>query len=166
MLRRLHILPLTLLAAVALLGGCNRYLAREVQIETTDVATYGSAGADVTLHIVNRGDRPLRLEAAELRLTYDRGEVLYALLRDTVEAAPRWEGDVRLRCRLRIPDRGALYAVQQKLKRGQTQRMEVTFALRLCVGDAVKKIGRRRMPLSDFLNIFGLRPEDLLTDFE
>ena len=107
-MRRLHILPLTLLAAVALLGGCNRYLAREVQIETTDIATYGSAGADVTLHIVNRGDRPLRLEAAELRLTYDRGEVLYALLRDTVEAAPRWEGDVRLR--LVLTDEKGLHA--------------------------------------------------------
>ena len=34
------------------------------------------------------------------------------------------------------------------------------------VGDAVKKIGRRRLPLSDFLNTFGLRPEDLLTDSE
>ena len=129
-MKRLHILCLALLAA-ATLGGCHRYLAREVRIVPKDVETYGSAGADVTLHVANRGGRP-----------------------------------VRMRCRLRVPDRAALYAVQRKLQRAETQRMTVSFALRLRVGDAVKKIGRRRMPLSDFLNTFGLRPEDLLTDSE
>ena len=95
-----------------------------------------------------------------------RSEVLRATLRDTVTVASGWEGDVRMRCRLCVPDRAALYAVQRKLQRAETQRMTVSFALRLRVGDAVKKIGRRRMPLSDFLNTFGLRPEDLLTDSE
>ena len=148
MLKRLHILCLALLAA-ATLSGCHRYLAREVRIVPKDVETYGSAGADVTLHVANRG-----------------GEVLRATLRDTVTVASGWEGDVRMRCRLCVPDRAALYAVQRKLQRAETQRMTVSFALRLRVGDAVKKIGRRRMPLSDFLNTFGLRPEDLLTDSE
>ena len=155
-MKRLHILCLALLAA-ATLGGCHRYLAREVRIVPKDVETYGSAGADVTLHVANRGGRPLRFEAAALSL---------ATLRDTVTVASGWEGDVRMRCRLRVPDRAALYAVQRKLQRAETQRMTVSFALRLRVGDAVKKIGRRRMPLSDFLNTFGLRPEDLLTDSE
>ena len=164
-LKRLHILCLALLAA-ATLGGCHRYLAREVRIVPKDVETYGSAGADVTLHVANRGSRPLRFEAAALSLAYDGGEVLRATLRDTVTVASGWEGDVRMRCRLRVPDRAALYAVQRKLQRAETQRMTVSFALRLRVGDAVKKIGRRRMPLSDFLNTFGLRPEDLLTDSE
>ena len=82
-------------------------------------------------------------------------------LRDTVTVASGWEGDVRMRCRLRVPDRAALYAVQRKLQRAETQRMTVSFALRLRVGDAVKKIGRRRMPLSDFLNTFGLTIEDV-----
>ena len=164
-LKRLHILCLALLAA-ATLGGCHRYLAREVRIVPKDVETYGSAGADVTLHVANRGGRPLRFEAAALSLAYDGGEVLCATLRDTVTVASGWEGDVRMRCRLRVPDRAALYAVQRKLQRAETQRMTVSFALRLRVGDAVKKIGRRRMPLSDFLNTFGLRPEDLLTDSE
>ena len=164
-LKRLHILCLALLAA-ATLGGCHRYLAREVRIVPKDVETYGSAGADVTLHVANRGGRPLRFEAAALSLAYDGGEVLRATLRDTVTVASGWEGDVRMRCRLRVPDRAALYAVQRKLQRAETQRMTVSFALRLRVGDAVKKIGRRRMSLSDFLNTFGLRPEDLLTDSE
>ena len=158
-MKRLHILCLALLAA-ATLGGCHRYLAREVRIVPKDVETYGSAGADVTLHVANRGGRPLRFEAAALSLAYDGGEVLRATLRDTVTVASGWEGDVRMRCR------AALYAVQRKLQRAETQRMTVSFALRLRVGDAVKKIGRRRMPLSDFLNTFGLRPEDLLTDSE
>lgn len=165
MLKRLHILCLALLAA-ATLSGCHRYLAREVRIVPKDVETYGSAGADVTLHVANRGSRPLRFEAAALSLAYDGGEVLRATLRDTVTVASGWEGDVRMRCRLRVPDRAALYAVQRKLQRAETQRMTISFALRLRVGDAVKKIGRRRMPLSDFLNTFGLRPEDLLTDSE
>ena len=164
-LKRLHILCLALLAA-ATLSGCHRYLAREVRIVPKDIETYGSAGADVTLHVANRGGRPLRFEAAALSLAYDGGEVLRATLRDTVTVASGWEGDVRMRCRLRVPDRAALYAVQRKLQRAETQRMTVSFALRLRVGDAVKKIGRRRMPLSDFLNTFGLRPEDLLTDSE
>ena len=115
-LKRLHILCLALLAA-ATLGGCHRYLAREVRIVPKDVETYGSAGADVTLHVANRGGRPLRFEAAALSLAYDGGEVLCATLRDTVTVASGWEGDVRMRCRLRVPDRAALYAVQRKLQR-------------------------------------------------
>ena len=82
-MKRLHILCLALLAA-ATLGGCHRYLAREVGIVPKDVETYGSAGADVTLHVANRGGRPLRFEAAALSLVYDGGEVLRATLRDTV----------------------------------------------------------------------------------
>ena len=166
MLRFADTLPLALLLAVAALGGCNRYLAREVHVEATQIETYGSAGADVTLQAVNRGGRALRLEASEFTLAYDSGEVLRAQLMDTVTLLPCWEGAVRLRYRLRIPDRAALHAVRQKLARGQTQRFSVTFSLRLRVGDATKKIGSRRMPLSDFLNTFGLRPEDLLTNFE
>ena len=138
MLKRLHILCLALLAA-ATLSGCHRYLAREVRIVPKDIETYGSAGADVTLHVANRGGRPLRFEAAALSLAYDGGEVLRATLRDTVTVASGWEGDVRMRCRLRVPDRAALYAVQRKLQRAETQRMTVSFALRLRVGDAVKK---------------------------
>ena len=114
-MKRLHILCLALLAA-ATLGGCHRYLAREVRIVPKDVETYGSAGADVTLHVANRGGRPLRFEAAALSLAYDGGEVLRATLRDTVTVASGWEGDVRMRCRLRVPDRAALYAVQRKLQ--------------------------------------------------
>ena len=53
-LKRLHILCLALLAA-ATLSGCHRYLAREVRIVPKDIETYGSAGADVTLHVANRG---------------------------------------------------------------------------------------------------------------
>ena len=109
-MKRLHILCLALLAA-ATLGGCHRYLAREVRIVPKDVETYGSAGVDVTLHVANRGGRPLRFEAAVLSLAYDGGEVLRATLRDTVTVASGWEGDVRMRCRLRVPDRAALYAV-------------------------------------------------------
>lgn len=41
-LKRLHILCLALLAA-ATLGGCHRYLEREVRIVPKDVETYGSA---------------------------------------------------------------------------------------------------------------------------
>ena len=87
MLKRLHILCLALLAA-ATLSGCHRYLAREVRIVPKDIETYGSAGADVTLHVANRGGRPLRFEAAALSLAYDGGEVLRATLRDTVTVRP------------------------------------------------------------------------------
>ncbi len=163
MLRPLHIA--LLLAVVAVLGGCDRYLAREVRIDATHAKVYATAGADVTFRVINRGDRPLRFDGAELRLIYEGGEVLHATLRDTVAAAHRRESEVRTRWRLRIPDRAALYAVGRKLQRAETQGMTVALALRVCVDGRMKKYDRR-MPLSDFLNTFGLRPEDLLTDFE
>lgn len=163
MLRRLHIL--VLLAAVASFGGCGRYPVREVRIEAEESAVYGTAGADVTLRVANQGGRALLFGGAELRLAYKGGEVLRATLRDTVAAAPRSERTVRTRWRLRVPDRAALYAVQRKLQRAETQGMTVAFVLEVRVDGRMKKIGRR-MPLSDFLNIFGLRSEDLLTDFE
>ena len=89
-LKRLHILCLALLAA-ATLSGCHRYLAREVRIVPKDVETYGSAGADVTLHVANRGGRPLRFEAAALSLAYDGGEVLRAPVRTSRWTALCWK---------------------------------------------------------------------------
>ena len=76
-------------------------------------------------------------KAAALSLAYDGGEVLRATLRDTVTVASGWEGDVRMRCRLRVPDRAALYAVQRKLQRAETQRMTVSLR-------AAAARGRRR----------------------
>lgn len=163
-MRRLHILELLAAAATAL-GGCGHDLAREVRLEATDAKVYGTAGADVTLRAANRGDRALCFDGAELRLIYRGGEVLRATLRDTVAVTPRWEGEVRTRWRLCVPDRAALYAVRRKLQRAETQGMAVAVVLQVRADGRMKKIGRR-MPLSDFLNIFGLRPEDLLTDFE
>lgn len=163
MLRRLYIL--VLLAATTLLGSCSRYLVREVRIEAEEVAVYGTSGADMTLRVANRGGRTLLVEGAELRLAYKGGEVLRATLRDTVAASPRSGRTVRTRWRLRVPDRAALYAVRRKLQRAETRGMEVLFALEMRVDGRMKKTGGR-MPLSDFLNIFGVRPEDLLTDFE
>lgn len=162
-MRRLHIL--VWLAAATTLGGCGRDLAREVRIEAKQIAVHGTAGADVTLRVADRGGRALLFEGAELRLMYEGGEVLRATLRDTVAAMPGRQDEVRTRWRLRVPDRAALYAVRRKLQRAETQGMAIVFALRVRVDGRMKKIGRR-MPLSDFLNIFGLRPEDLLTDFE
>lgn len=155
----------SILLAALLLGGCGYRPLRDLHVTIESVETHGTAGASLRLHVDNAGPDTVRLEAAEAILFYDGREVLRAVLKGPATIAPLVRNDLRLLWRLRIPDRAALYAVRQKLARAQTDRLRVSVALRPCTGGKTKNIGRR-MPLSDFLNIFGLRPEDLLTDFE
>lgn len=148
----------TLLAS---LFGCGRPLVREVQIEELSVVTHGLAGVDVTARMSNAADRELRIESIEGVLFYDRGEVLRIRLHRPVTIAPDWSGDVRLRCRMQVPDRAALYGVCRKMERGEIQRMRVALSVSVVAGRQKKKVVRR-ISLSDFLDTFGVTTEDLL----
>lgn len=161
-MRRARILLLT--AALVALPSCMRSLVREVHVESLSIETHGLSGVDATVRMSNAADRELRFESIEGTLFYDRGEVLCVTLHAPVAVAPHWAGDVRLRCRMRVPDRAALYAVRRKLARGEMQRMRVSLSMRIGVGTAVKKIVRRSS-LSDFLDTFGVESADLLNDF-
>ena len=62
---------------------------------------------------------------------------------------------------LKISDPLALYVLARKVKSGDLSQVEVSYAVEGCGGPAPVKISRERMPLSDFLNTFGLTIEDV-----
>ena len=55
----------------------------------------------------------------------------------------------------------ALYVLARKVKSGDLSQVEVSYAVEGRGGPAPVKISRERMPLSDFLNTFGLTIEDV-----
>lgn len=62
---------------------------------------------------------------------------------------------------LKISDPLALYVLARKVKSGDLSQVEVSYAVEGRGGPAPVKISRERMPLSDFLNTFGLTIEDV-----
>ena len=55
----------------------------------------------------------------------------------------------------------ALYVLARKVKSGDLSQVEVSYAVEGRGGPAPVKISRERMPLSDFLNTFGLTLQDV-----
>ena len=54
-----------------------------------------------------------------------------------------------------------IYVLARKVKSGDLSQVEVSYAVEGRGGPAPVKISRERMPLSDFLNTFGLTIEDV-----
>lgn len=150
---------------VGLLCGCNRYLSQDLRVGRPSCTTHGLSGVDAELPVANTGMHDVSLELFHAALLYDGAEVLRVRLIDTVWIAPGWEGNVWLRCRMRVPDRAALYAVQRKLERGELQRMKVDLQMQIRIGRKTKKI-TRRTALSEFLDTFGVTTTDLLNEFK
>ena len=103
----------------------------------------------------------LVLDAAEMGVYYAGGRVGTVVLREAVEVPRRTTDSFRTLWQLKISDPLALYVLARKVKSGDLSQVEVSYAVEGRGGPAPVKISRERMPLSDFLNTFGLTIEDV-----
>ena len=137
------ILSYLLLLAVAVSSvSCRRAVEkaqRNIRFEGIEkIERQGLTGAEIVVRVKNDTGYKLQLNLAEIDVYYAGGRVGTVVLREPVEVPRRTTGSFRA-----MKQAGIAYALEG---RG---------------GPAPVKISRDRMPLSDFLNTFGLTLQDV-----
>lgn len=150
-----------------LLGGCGEALVRKIHVEGVEsVRYYGATGLDLTLHIDNQSRRTVRIEAAELNFFSGTDSLGCAELRGEVMIPKRSSGAVCSRWKFDFRDLASGFLLQKRLLGGELYRLEVAATLTVRVGGFRRRIVCEKMPLSDFLNIFGAMFRDTKDEIE
>ena len=164
MIQRYSVYVLLLAVAVSL-SSCRRAVEkarRNIRFEGIErVERQGLTGAEGVVRVMNDTGYKLVLDAAEMGVYYAGGRVGTVVLREAVEVPRRTTDSFRTLWQLKISDPLALYVLARKVKSGDLSQGEVSYAVEGRGGPAHEKISRERMPLSDFLNTFGLTIEDV-----
>ena len=155
-----------LLFGIALSGGsCRRAVERakrNIRIEAVEkVERIGIAGAEVVVRANNGSRYKLALTTAEFGLYYADARVGTIVLMQPVEVPRRTNLAVTTRWRLKISDPMALYLLLRKTSDGDWSQVGVSCSVEGRGGPAPVKFSREKMPLSDFLNTFGVSIRDI-----
>lgn len=159
-------LAVLLCAALALcFVSCRRAAersGRDIRVEAVeDIVLHGLAGADLTLLVRNGSRVGISLREAELDLCLEGRPVAGMRLGDEVFVPRRSVQRIVLRWEFRLDDPLALYALSRRLGRGETTGVTVNLRAVGRGGPAAINIRRDGVPLSDFLRIFGVKPDEL-----
>lgn len=154
-----------LFASVLSLGSCRRAIEkaqRNIRIEAVEKAErQGLSGAEIVLRVRNDTGHKLKLKKASLEVYYAEGLVTKVALRKEVEVPRRTTGSVTTLWRIRTSDPMALHVMTKKIREDDISKIGVSFAVEGRGGPAPVKISQQMMPLSEFLNIFGLSLDDV-----
>ena len=158
-------LYLLLLAVAASAASCRKAVEkaqRNIRFEGIEkIERQGLTGAEIVVRVMNNTGYKLQLETAEIDVYYADGRVVTVVLREPVEVPRRTTGSFRTLWRVKISDPLALYVLLRKVEAGDLSQVGIAYALEGRGGPAPVKISRDRMPLSDFLNTFGLTLQDV-----
>lgn len=155
-----------LLVVLALSGtSCRRAAERarqNIRIETVEkIERIGISGAEVVVRVNNGSRYKLALTTAEFGLYYADARVGTIVLMQPVEVPRRSVVSVTTRWRLKISDPMALYLLLRKTSDGDWSQIAVSCSVEGRGGPAPVKFSREKMPLSDFLNTFGVSIRDV-----
>jgi len=154
-----------LLGVVLPLGSCRRMAEkaqRNIRLEAVEKARrQGLSGAEIVLRVKNGTGHKLKLEKASLTVYYAGGVVTKVALREPAEAPRRATASVTTLWRIRTSDPMALHVMTKKIREDDISKIGISFAVEGRGGPARVKISREMMPLSEFLNIFGLSLNDV-----
>lgn len=159
-------LPALMILAVALsAGSCRRAVEKAADkvrfLGVEKVERQGLTGAEVVVRIDNGSGYNLTLSSAEIGIYYGNSRVGTVVLRDPVTVPRRTLQSFATRWRLQISDPLALYLLARKARAGEFGQVFVSCAVEGRGGPAPVKFSREKMPLSDFLNTFGLSIQDV-----
>lgn len=162
---RRALLPVVALAVALGVPSCRGVggrAARGIRIEqVVQAARLGSAGASVTLRIRNGSRRELCFEEARFEFYLDGAPVAEFRLHEPVRIPERTTVDCRSLWRLRTEDPMAYYALGRRLRSGDTERIGISAHIEGRSGRYPVNFSCQRMPVSDFLDIFGLSINDI-----
>lgn len=137
---------------------------RNIRIEAVEqIDRHALSGMDLTVRVHNGSRYKLLLSQAELEVWYAGSCIGSVQLREGVAIPRRTTQSVTLRWKFRIDDPFGLYALARKLRRDDLSQVEVGFRVKGRGGPAAVNIRKERMPLSDFLRIFGIGIDDIKT---
>ena len=140
---------------------------RSIRIEGVErIERHALSGIDLTVRIHNGSRYKLLLHEAELEVWYDGTLVGGVRLREGVEVPRRTTQSLTTRWKLSIDDPLGLHALLRRLRCGDFSQIEVGFRVKGRGGPAGVNIRKERMPLPDFLRIFGADTDDLKTYFD
>lgn len=167
-MRRL-LLCLLVAAAACAATSCRRAVERsasKIRIEAVGRPVVLSPTAfELPLTVDNGSAHRLRLESASLALRCGDARALELRLVGEVCIARRTRVEAVTRWRMRIADPLALYVVVERLRKGELSDLAVDYAVEGRGGPAAVNISRERVPLSEFLNTFGLTTDDVARFF-
>lgn len=136
--------------------------AQKIRVEAVEsVTSRGLSGLDVTLRVANGSGYKLSLDTVRADIYCAGGRVGRIVLRDRVEVAKRTTASVSTRWQMKIYDPLALYALIRKMDRGDYSNITVSYTVSGHGGPFPINISQEMVLLSDFLNIFGLKNEDI-----
>lgn len=163
-MKRIMMLSLVLAAALSL-GSCRRAVERaaeKIRLEEIErVERQGLTGAEVVVRIANGTAHRLVLDDARVDVFYAGSRAVVATLREGVEVDSRTTQSVRTSWRLAISDPLALFALARKVAAGDISQVAVSVAAEGRGGPVPVNISREMVPLSEFLNTFGVTLEDV-----
>ena len=117
---------------------------------------------------VEKARRNIRLEAVEkverkgkVDLFYAGSRVMSIILHGRVEVPRRTTGSFTSLWRVRTTDPMAYYVMVKKIREDDISQVAVSFAVEGRGGPASVKNSEEMVPLSEFLNIFGLSLQDV-----
>lgn len=167
---RRMLLCLLVAAAACAATSCRRAVERsasKIRIEAVGrPVVLGPTAFELPLTVDNGSAHRLRLEAASLALRCGDARALELRLAGEVCIERRTRVEVVTRWRMRIADPLALYVVVERLRKGELSDLAVDYAVEGRGGPAAVNISRERVPLSEFLNTFGIDLHDLKNNFE
>lgn len=153
------------LAAALSMTSCRKAVEkarRNIRIEAVEkVERHGLSGFDLVLRVMNNTGYKLVLHSAEVDVFYGESRVGRITLRESAEAPKHATTSVCTQWQLRISDPLALYMLAKKLDRGDAADVYVSYAAEGRGGPAPVNISQEKVPLSVFLNNFGLSVQDL-----
>lgn len=155
-----------LLTAVALSGSaCRRAVekAREnIRVEAVEkFERHGLTGAEAVFRVANGTGYKLLLDQARLDIYCAGSRVGDIRLREPVEVPRRATTAVRTLWQLRISDPLALFVLTKKVRRNDYSEIAVSYSVAGCGGPVPVNISREKVPFPEFLNTFGLTPQDV-----
>lgn len=134
----------------------------KIRVEAIEsVALQGFTGAEVVVRIDNGSGYKLQLDEAALDLYLGGSRAGRIVLREPLEVPRRTALSLTTRWQLKIDDPLALYALTRNVRRNDLSQIAVSLHAVGRGGPAPVNISREKMPLSEFLNIFGIGADDL-----
>ena len=156
---------LLVLAAVLPFGSCRRAIekAREnIRVEEVEkIERHGMTGIDIVVRVKNDTGYKLALDQAQLDLYYGGREVGSVTLREGVGVDRRSTASVATQWKIRISDPLAMYVLAKKIEQGDLSQVAVSYRVKGKGGPAGIDISRDMVPVSEFLNTFGVTLEDV-----
>lgn len=156
---------LLLLTAALSMSSCRKAIEkaqRNIRFEGIErIERHGLAGIDLTFRMRNDTGYKLVFDEARIDLYYAGSRVGDVTLRERLEVPKHTTLSVASQWKIRISDPLALYLMARKYRAGDLSQVNVSFALKGRGGPAPINISQEKVPVSEFLRIFGLTMDDV-----